>query len=151
MQAASESTQPTPDSAVFLPDLCGVVAVLAVVIVSELVALTIVIAGAGSDSGFFNRLALVSLYCQWLGLSVAGVLCLSRKPLARLREHAFGQRSIALISYLLVVLVSWVVAELAWWVVNPVVGAGALINLSHFDLVVRTIAITAMVGALVLR
>jgi len=40
---------------------------------------------------------------------------------------------------------------LAWWVVNPVVGAGALIQLSHGDLMMRTVIIGAVVAALVLR
>src|SRR5512139_2906404 len=38
-----------------------------------------------------------------------------------------------------------------WWAVNPVVGAGAVIHVKHADLVLRTVCVAAIVGALVLR
>lgn len=78
--------------------------------------------------------------------SAAAALCFARKPL-----NGQDERSIAAISYLLVLAVICAVAELAWWVVNPVVGAGALIQLSHGDLLMRTVIIGAVVAALVLR
>jgi two-component system sensor histidine kinase AlgZ len=88
----------------------------------------------------------MSMYAQWLGLSSAAALCLARKPLSRLNE-----RAVAAFSYLLVIAVVYAVAELAWWVVNPVVGAGAMITLTRGDLILRTVSVSAIAAALVLR
>ena len=132
--------------AVFLPDLCGVHSLFVVVISRELVAFIVIIARHGFGPGFVDELALLSMYTQWLGLSSAAALCLARRPLAGRSE-----RTIALASFLLVLAVAWLVAELAWWVVNPVVGAGAIIHVRHGDLVWRTVCVAAIVAALVLR
>ena len=94
----------------------------------------------------FDEMALVSFYTQWLGLSSAAVLCAARKP-----PSGFDERSIAVICYLLILIASYTVAELAWWVVNPVDDAGALIQLSRGELILRTLSVSAIVGALVLR
>lgn len=144
-QRETQSGDLQPD-AVFLPDLCGVTALFVVVVVSELVALVIVVASTGFGPAFVDDFALVSIYAQWLGLSSAAALCLARKPLSGLNE-----RAIAAVSYLLVIAVAYGVAELAWWVVNPVVGAGAIIELSRSDLILRTVSVSAVVAALVLR
>ncbi len=133
-------------NAVFLPDLCGATALFVVVVVAELVALIIVVGSHGFGTAFFDELAVLSLYTQWVGLSSAAALCVARKPLNGLNE-----RAIAVVSYLLVLAVTWAVAELAWWVVNPMVGAGSLIALSRGELVGRTVLVSAVVAALVLR
>ncbi|MEX2482389.1 MAG: histidine kinase [Gammaproteobacteria bacterium] len=130
----------------FLPDLCGFNTLFVVVVVAALVALIIAIAGHGLGPGLPDALALLALYAEWLGLSAAAALCLARKPL-----RGCSERTVAVVSYLLVVGVTYVIAELAWWVVDPVVGAGALSTLSRGDLVLRTIVISAVVAALVLR
>lgn len=132
--------------AVFLPDLCGFTALFVVVVVAALVALIIAIAGHGLGPGFADAIALLIVYTEWLGLSAAAVLCIARRPL-----NGRGERTVAIASYLLVIGVSYTIAELAWWVINPVVGAGALVTVSRADLVLRTVLISAIVGALVLR
>lgn len=145
--AKTPSREPGLDNdAVFLPDLCGVHALFVVVISSELVAVIVIIARHGFGPSFVDELALLSMYTQWLGLSSAGALCLARRPLAGRSE-----RTIAIASFLLVVAIAWLVAELAWWVLNPVVGAGAIIQIRHDDLVWRTVCVAAIVAALVLR
>ncbi|MCC6710141.1 MAG: histidine kinase [Gammaproteobacteria bacterium] len=145
--AKTPSREPGLDNdAVFLPDLCGVHALFVVVISSELVAFIVIIARHGFGPSFVDELALLSMYTQWLGLSSAGALCLARRPLAGRSE-----RTIAIASFLLVVAIAWLVAELAWWVLNPVVGAGAIIQIRHDDLVWRTVCVAAIVAALVLR
>ncbi|MEQ9060976.1 MAG: histidine kinase [Gammaproteobacteria bacterium] len=135
-----------PPRPVFLPDLCGFTALFVVVVVSELVALIIVVGARGFGTGFFDELAVLSLYTQWLGLSAAAALCLARRPL-----NGLDERAITVISYALVLLVTWAVAELAWWVVNPLIGAGALTQLSRGELILRTVLVSAVVAALMLR
>ena len=146
MADAQPAAAAAPAHATFLPDLCGLTALFAVAVVSEVVAVIIIVAGAGFGPRFLDELALLSLYTQWLGLSSAAALCLARGPLNGLNEQLT-----AVVSYGLVLVVTYAVAELAWWVVNPVVGAGALISLSRAELILRTVAISAVVAALVLR
>lgn len=132
----------------FLPDLCGVRALFGVVIIGELLAFVLTLTRAGVGPDALSDLALISLYVQWIGMSSAAVLCLARRPLRRLPEVWA-----VLVSYLLVMAAVIAVCELAWWVVNPVggAGAGALINLTHRDFVIRTLGISAIVAALALR
>ncbi len=146
MRTSDSSDTVLERGAVFLPDLCGVHALFVVVISSELVALIAIIARHGFGPDFVDELALLSIYTQWLGLTSAGALCLARRPL-----QGRSEPTIAIASFLLILAVAWTVAELAWWVVNPVVGAGAIIHVSHNDLVSRTVCVAAIVAALVLR
>ncbi|MCB1747795.1 MAG: histidine kinase [Gammaproteobacteria bacterium] len=142
---ATRGGRPAP-GAVFLPDLCGFTALFVVVVVAELVALIIVIAGGGFGIDFVDELALLSLYTQWLGLSAAGALCLARRGL-----NGLDERAIVVLSLLIALSTTYAVAELAWWVINPLVGAGELIRISRGDFVGRTVVIGGVVAALVLR
>lgn len=105
----------------FLPDLCGVTALFAVVIIGELVAIIITVADTGFGAGFFHEVGLLSIYVEWLGRPAAAVQCASRKILNR-----FHEQQAAILSYLLVIGVTYTVCEVAWWVVNPVDDAGGI-------------------------
>lgn len=131
---------------IFIPDLCGIRALFAVVIIGELLVFILTLTRAGIGGQALNELALLSLYVQGIGLTAAAALCLSRPWLARLSEPW-----IAGLSYLLVLMVVTGISELAWWVVNPAFGDGAMIGLSHRDFTLRTLGITAIVAALILR
>jgi two-component system sensor histidine kinase AlgZ len=64
----------------FLPNFCDPRMVLAVVLISELLALTFSLARP-AGAGFLTELARVSMMLQWLGLTSAGLLCIARRPL----------------------------------------------------------------------
>lgn len=130
----------------FLPDLCGIRPLFAVVIIGELLVFVLVVARAGIGEVALRELALLSLYVQLIGLSAAAALCLSRGALARLPE-----RWAAGLSCLLVMLMSVVVCAAATLVIYPAGGEIALIALERRDFWLRTLSISAIVGALVLR
>ena len=65
-----------------VPDLCTVTAISMVVLFGELLALVLLFAGAEVS---WMRLALLSLFVQWVALISAGALCACRPLLARLR------------------------------------------------------------------
>ncbi len=132
--------------ALFLPDLCGVRALFGVVIIGELLAVILTLVGSGINASALEQLSLVSMFTQWIGLSAAAALCWTRRWLERLPES-----SAALTSYFLILLVVYLVSELAWWVVNPLSGIDPIIGLQHTDFLARTLGISAIVGALVLR
>ena len=136
----------TEASPIFLPDLCGVRALFAVVMVSELLVFVLMLTRVGFVLAALSELALLSLYVQLISLSAAAILCMSRQWLSGLSETWA-----VTLSYGLILISVSVVCELAWWVLNPALGAGALINLSHQDFFWRTLGISAIAAALILR
>lgn len=128
----------------FLPDLCGLRPLFVIVVVGELIAITLVLALYGTRAMAVEGFALISLLTQWLGLSAAAVLCVSRRYLMR-----FNESTAIVVSYCLMMLAFATVAELAWQV--SAIVDGAIITIAHHDFLVRVLAIGAIVTALVLR
>ena len=78
-------TSESPPNQGLLPNLCQVTAVFMLVLMVELLALVMALIPMQSET-FWDRLALISLFSQWLALINAALLCLLRKPLNRLRD-----------------------------------------------------------------
>ena len=85
--------------------------VFAVVVISELLAIVLTLSPLQSSMNRWNDLSIISLFVQWVGLSSAGVLCLTRSWLA-----GMTQTRAATISYLLLLLTTLLMTELAFWV-----------------------------------
>ncbi len=124
----------------FLPDFCGREAVYTVVVAGQLFAFVLVLARGRAPQAFWQDLALVSLFVQWLGLSSAGLLCLLRPPLARLDNVRAG-----LVAWVLVVLISAALSEAAHRLVLTGWPGG------HLWFVTRNVVLAAIVGAVVMR
>ncbi|WP_444899298.1 sensor histidine kinase [Microbulbifer sp. VAAC004] len=85
----------------FLPDLCSVTALAALVLMGELLALVLVLALDGLHDFSWQRLGLVSLVIQWVILPCAAVLCRLRPYLAKLpHKHAGAISFIAVLGVL---------------------------------------------------
>ncbi|WP_308364265.1 MULTISPECIES: histidine kinase [unclassified Microbulbifer] len=95
----------------FLPDLCSVSALAALVLMGELLALVLVLAVDGLRQFDWQRLGLVSLTVQWVVLPAAALLCRLRPLLAQLSHKLAGGLSFAAV--LGVVLA--VMAAQQWW------------------------------------
>ena len=78
--ARQEATQ---TASFFIPDLCGVRQLFVLVLVSQLLAFVMTLAGMGGVGDFLPRLGLVSIYVQWVALVSAGSLCSLRVFLVR--------------------------------------------------------------------
>ena len=76
--AASASDTRGPSSTLALPDFCESRAVLAIVLIVELVALMFAISRHALHASFWLDLAASSLFLLWIGLTCAGVLCRTR-------------------------------------------------------------------------
>ncbi|WP_143729692.1 sensor histidine kinase [Microbulbifer sp. GL-2] len=74
----------------FLPDLCSVTSLAALVLMGELLALVLVLALDGLREFSWQRLGLVSLVIQWVILPSAAVLCHLRPHLAKLSHKCAG-------------------------------------------------------------
>lgn len=139
-QSSSESSEDD----FFLPNLCDNESVLMMVIVAELFAILLVLINSGLLGFDWLRLAIVSLYVQWVSLSSAFFLCRLRPWL--LKQP--GQRGVWL-SYLVLPLNTWVFSALAAIFVNhPEASPLALL---FSDEVLRDVAVSAILGGLVFR
>jgi two-component system, LytTR family, sensor histidine kinase AlgZ len=94
-----------PSGGHVVPDLCNARAIGVIVLIGQLVVLVLLFAGGPVN---WTRLALLSLYVQWVGLTSAGLLCLARGTLARL-----GGVPAALIAFAVVMAVTFVVGLIA--------------------------------------
>jgi len=81
----------------FLPSFCDVRLVFVVVVITELFAFVLALVSPGILDDPWGDLGLISLFLQWIALTSAAVLCVTRPFLTR-----FGAMAAALISYLLV-------------------------------------------------
>src|SRR5262249_16291129 len=70
------------EKSLYLPDFCTSRAALVLILIVELTAF--VLALARESPHFSPDLARPSLYLLWVGITGAAVLCLAKKPLARL-------------------------------------------------------------------
>ncbi|MCK4586373.1 MAG: hypothetical protein KAU29_03475, partial [Gammaproteobacteria bacterium] len=84
-QNATQQNSPPTDN-FFLPDFCSVRMVFAVVVISELLAILLTLSPLKSSGDRWNDLSIISLFVQWVGLSSAGLLCITRGRLARMSE-----------------------------------------------------------------
>ena len=126
----------------FLPSFCDISLVFAVVMTAQLLAFVLVFAAGGA--GFWNRLALISLFIQWIVLSGAMLLCIARPLLV-----GFSNSAAALISYLLLLLVTMLITEVTYRMVLE--QSASLVRVDHAEFLLRSLGISAIVSALVLR
>lgn len=128
----------------FLPDFCGLNSVFAVVILSELFALILTLAATPYRFDPWGQLALTSLFMQWAGLSSAGLLCATRRQLARLQPVAAG-----ITSYMMLLVVILLLSEVSFHIIRDT--GRPLWGIYHLEFLLRNLAIGAIVSALALR
>lgn len=145
--AEPQRSQPSQDD-FFLPDFCSGPVVLVVILIAELVAFLLVIARhlPGEGINLWLDLARLSLFMQWIGLTSAGVLCAARKPLTRI-----PLRQAAIASFVLLLLTTGVLSEIAFRLSNYTGIGQAFLPLNHAGFVLRNLLICAIVSIIVLR
>ncbi|UTW09746.1 sensor histidine kinase [Pseudomonas benzenivorans] len=86
-----------PDDDFFIPELCQPEALLSLVLLAELLVLVLVLAEPMLPGFNWVRLALTSLFVQWIVLLSAALLCRLRPLLARLRAALAGSLCCAIV------------------------------------------------------
>ena len=130
----------TATDSLFLPDFCAIGTLFSVVLVGQLLVFLLVLAAPGGD--WLGELAMNSLFVQWVALASAGVLCVVR-PLLR----PLGDIRAGIAAWALVLAVTALVGEGAWWLVElPAPGTAG-----HLPFQFRNLAISAIVSAVALR
>jgi len=129
------------DDNLFLPNSCDVYTVFLGILVTELLAFVFVLVPLTDwdYTKIVTDLAMVSLFMQWVTLGSMGLLCLIRRWLSDNNNRA------AFISYLLILMMTWLISEIAW-----------RLNLSssnhHYLLFLgRNLGISAIISAIALR
>jgi len=150
MRAESRRESPlAPVGAFYLPNLCSSRAALAIILIVELTAVVLALAGA-SDGSFWTGLARSSTFLLWIGLLGATLLC-------ALRDR-FAQMSVAAASALILLLVCGVVAVVSQAAVLAghsalvqAAGATALFPRDGIAFPLRNLGIALIVTGLALR
>ncbi len=148
--AASASDTRGPPSTLFLPDFCESRAVLAVVLIVELVALMFAISRQALHSNFWLDLAGSSLFLLWIGLTCAGVLCRTRPWL-----HTRPAAQASLIAIALMLACVGVISELVYQVgrfwSEGLPGVNVVFPIDHAGFLLRSLGVGFIVSALALR
>jgi two-component system, LytTR family, sensor histidine kinase AlgZ len=134
------------DNNSFLPDFCSVDVLFIVVLSAELLAIILSLAPPIYSRDILFDLAMNSLFVQWISLSCVGLLCILRKYFASLSE-----KRAATISYFIILLVAFIISELAWWSLYVYPKTIIPTRDLHLLFLLRSMGISAIVGAIVLR
>ena len=130
-----------PQNNVFLPDLCTTRAVLVVVVASELMAIVISLVAGYFEPFGFERLALTSLFIQWIALTSAALVCQLRGRLNRLPQAWAALSVVALVAFDTLVFSLLARALMSW------VSAPAMPPLWHWD-ILANVLIAAIIWAM---
>ena len=117
--------------------------VFVVVVIAQLFAFVVLLLGMQQYRGnLWQSLGLISLFIQWCALASCAVMCVLRPYIAH-----FSHRIVASISYATIVLVVWLVSELAYWYVFRSASSGS----AHWLFVLRNVMIAIILTGPVLR
>ena len=143
MTAAPDST--AGNTQVYLPDFCAAGTLFVILLVAELVAIVLTLASHAPAGQFLLTLSKISFFVLWLALLGTAVMCQLRPWLERA-----GKTRAFVISFLVLELLSLVVAELAWQLPARFSGV-RVIDDTHRDFLLRTLAISSIMIALGMR
>jgi two-component system sensor histidine kinase AlgZ len=147
--SARSSASRGPDS-FLLPDFCSARAVLAVVLIVELVAITVTVARQALHANFWVDLASASLFLLWVGLGSAAVLCRARPRLARMtiERACFVMLGLLL---LVIAVVSELVFQVGRYWSDRALDVSSIFPQDHLGFMVRNLAVGLIVSSLALR
>lgn len=130
----------------FLPDFCNIRIVFIIVVTAELLAFILALTAPGAAAERWSRLGLLSLFIQWVSLSCAGCLCLARARLNRLPGPLVGAAA-----YLVILLMTALTVEFALLIADGTGLESFLPPGRHDEFLSTSLAISAIIGAVVLR
>jgi two-component system sensor histidine kinase AlgZ len=140
-------TQPETADGFFLPNFCDPRIVLAVVLISELLALIFTLVRP-SNVEFLTELARISVLMQWIGLTSTALICAFRKPLS------YTSTPVATSAVLVIVLANILVLSFAIVWFGRWLGGGDSLGIfpeAVWPFAVRNLLIGLIVTALLLR
>jgi len=139
------SALPNPKAG-FVPDLCRLPVLFAVVVGAELLAIVLALGTGKPFVHFWQDLSLVSLYVQWIALSSAGVLCLLRRWLRRQ-----GVAWAAGVAWSVLLVVTVIVAEGVYRFIEHGGTPSLAGTTGRYDLLLRSLGVSAVVGVFLIH
>ena len=143
MKAAPDST--ADNTQVYLPDFCAAGTLFVGLLVAEMVAIVLTLASHAPPGQFLLTLSKISFFVVWLTLLGTAVMCQLRGWLERA-----GKTRAFVLSFMVLEALTLVVAELAWQLPARVAGVN-IIEDTHADFLLRTLAISSIFFALAMR
>jgi len=138
---ASEHTE----NQAYLPDFCAASSVFIIVLVAELIAILLTLAGHDTPGMFMIELAKTSLFVLWLALLSAVVMCLFRD-----RLESAGKTQAFVVSFIVLLLLCFTLAEIAYQITR-IFGESVIIDDTHGGFLLRTVGISSIIIALAMR
>ena len=129
----------------YLPDFCAATTVFVIVVVAELVAIVLTIAGWRDSQTFLIDLSKSSLLLLWAALLGCALMCQLKPHLERL-----GPTRAFVWAYVALVVMTVLLAEIAFQLTR-VFGQSVIIEDSHSGFLAKTLTIAAIVIALLMR
>jgi two-component system sensor histidine kinase AlgZ len=150
---ASSSPKPTAKAApaFFLPDFCTSPAVLAVVLIAELVAIVIALARHALHSNFWADLAGSSLFLLWIGLTCSAVLCRARPWLQTMPAQRAAMVAVGMLVATIGLVSEAVFRVGLFWTGGLDDGTLGFFPQDHSGFVLRNIGVGFIVSSLALR
>jgi two-component system sensor histidine kinase AlgZ len=115
------------------------------VLVAELVAILLTLAGHDTPGMFMIELAKTSLFILWLALLSAVVMCLFRD-----RLESAGKTQAFVVSFIILLILCLVLAEIAYQITR-IFGESVIIDDTHGGFLLRTVGISSIIIALAMR
>lgn len=135
----------TADGQVYLPDFCSASTLFIVVLVGELVAIVLTLAGHDANKIFLVELSEVSFFILWMTVLGTALMCQLSTYLVRMpKSRAF------IISFVALELMCLGIAEGAWQM-TQIYSPLAIIEESHATFILRSFTISSIVIALAMR
>ncbi len=129
----------------YLPDFCATTTVFVIVVVAELVAIVLTIAAWRDAQSFLIGLSKTSLFMLWAALLSCALMCQLKSRLEQL-----GPTAAFVWAYIALVTMTVLLAEIAFQLTR-IFGQSVIIEGSHAGFLVKTLAIAAIVIALLMR
>ena len=129
----------------YLPDFCAATTVFVIVVVAELVAIVLTIAAWRDAQSFLIDLSKSSLFLLWAALLGCALMCQLKSRLERL-----GPTAAFVWAYVALVVMTVLLAEIAFQLTR-IFGQSVIIEDTHSAFLARTLAIAAIVIALLMR
>lgn len=130
----------------FLPDFGNIRIIFTIVVAAELLAFILALTAPGDAAERWSRLGLLSLFIQWVSLSCVGFLCLGRARLNRLGGPLAGA-----MAYLAILLLTGLAVGVALLIARSTGLESFLPPNRHGEFLHNSLAIAAIVGAVILR
>ncbi len=140
MMNISDTT--TASAGLFLPNFCDVRILFSMVILAELLAFTLTLGNPGpyNQTDWWSQLSLVSLFIQWIVLSSALILCISRRWLSTLNNG-----KAAAFAYVILMVITVLASEVAYRI------AQIESNQAYLEFIFRNLTVSAIISAITLR